>query len=132
MYCNGEVLPDSLALPVELVDPIADWASVYDALDRLWLDSGAYERWAATELGDLDSSANRAGLAVRARIDSVRRCYYCVFDSGSSDVSDEARRCPVCAAAMTPYVSSRIRQLVCETCSLVAAVRDPYARLEVE
>jgi hypothetical protein len=49
MRCHGEVAPESLPLPIELADPLADWSSVHDALDRLWLDSGAYEAWAASE-----------------------------------------------------------------------------------
>lgn len=126
MRCHGEVPPEALPLPANLADPVADWSSVHDALDRLWLDSGAYETWAAGELASLESPANRAGLALRARIDPVRRCYYWVFDAVSREVgpgggAEAARRCPQCAAPMTPYIGGRVAQVVCEACSLVAA-----------
>jgi len=121
MRCHGEVPPEALPLPTDLADPVANWSSVYDALDRLWLDSGADEAWAAGELANLDSPANRAGLALRARIDPVRRCYYWVFDATAGTEVEATRRCPSCAKPMTPYVGGRIPQVVCESCSLVAA-----------
>ena len=39
-------ITDTLGLPAAIVDALADWRDVYDALDRLWLDSGPYETWA--------------------------------------------------------------------------------------
>ncbi len=125
MRCHREVAPETLPLPADLADPIADWCGVYDAIDRLWLDSGAYEAWAASELANLESPVNRAGLALRARVDAVRRCYYWLFDgaagTGSTHATDTPRRCPACATPMTRYMGSRVPQVVCEVCSLVAA-----------
>ena len=133
LRCHGEVPPELLPLPAELADPVADWSSVYDALDRLWLDSGAYETWAARELASLASPANRAGLALRARIDPVRRCYYWVFDAMSGEVApgrsaEATRRCPKCAMLMTSYIGGRIPQVVCDTCSLVTAADSSASR----
>jgi len=125
MRCHGEVMPEALPLPTELADPVANWFRVYGALDQLWLDSGTYETWAAGELANLESSVNRAGLVLRARIDPVRRCYYWIFDAMSqeppSSNAQALRRCPKCDAPMTPYVGGRIPQVVCEGCSLVAS-----------
>jgi Zn-ribbon putative nucleic-acid-binding protein DUF2310 len=120
MRCHGEVAPESLPLPIELADPLADWSSVHDALDRLWLDSGAYEAWAASELASLESAVNRAGLALRARIDAVRRCYYWLVDALPESPLASPRRCPSCDGQMMPWADGRIAQLVCESCSLVA------------
>jgi hypothetical protein len=99
MHCHGEVLPETLALPLDLADPVADWCSLYDAIDRLWLASGAYESWAGAELANLDSGVNRAGLALRARIDLVRRCFYWLFDEGVAHdgPTTRARQCPICS-----------------------------------
>jgi hypothetical protein len=131
MRCHGEVLPEALRLPAGLTDPVADWVRVYGALDLLWLDSGAYETWAAGELANLESSANRAGLALRARIDPVRRCYYWIFDATSEESApsdaETTRRCPKCSARMTPYLGGRIPQVVCEACSLVASAAEGSA-----
>lgn len=126
MRCHGEVQPETLPLPEELVDPVAQWSAVYDALDRLWLDSGAYETWAAAELANIDSSVNRAGLELRAQIDPVRRCYYWLFADAphgnlAASSTDVAPHCPICSTRMTAYDGGRIAHLVCEACSLVTA-----------
>ena len=129
MRCNREVAPETLPLSPALVDSIVAWRSVYDALDRLWLDSGAYERWAAGQLADLQSEVNRRGLAVRAELDRVRRCYYWVFTSteGTDDRVDDApsqrvdSSCPRCRQTLTRFPNVAISQAVCDTCSLVVA-----------
>jgi len=61
MRCNLEVAPETLSLSPALVDSIAAWRGVYDALDRLWLDSGAYEQWAAGQLADLQTEMRESG-----------------------------------------------------------------------
>jgi predicted nucleic acid-binding Zn ribbon protein len=128
MQCNLEVSPESLSLPHELVDPIVAWRSVYDALDRLWLDSGSYEEWAAQELGTLRSDANRRGRALRDLLEPVRRCYYWLFteqnavhapSSSSAESRAGTQACPDCGGALTLYATSRIPQAFCDACSLV-------------
>ncbi len=42
LNCNLEVPPEKLDLATKLIDAVAFWRNVYDAIDRLWLDSGAY------------------------------------------------------------------------------------------
>ena len=131
MRCHAEVAPEALPLPTELADPVADWSQVYDALDRLWLDSGAYEAWAAGELANLESPVNRAGQMLRVRIDAVRRCYYWLFDPATMGGDGAMRRCPACAVPMMPYVGGRLPHIVCEACSLVAAAEgSPPAPLD--
>ena len=127
MQCNLEVSPERLALPHELVDPIIVWRSVYDALDRLWLDSGSYGEWAAHELGTLRSDANRRGRALRDLLEPVRRCYYWLFTeqnpvhapSASAESQAGSRPCPDCGGVLTINTASRIPQAFCDACSLV-------------
>src|SRR5437879_1250728 len=97
MRCNLEVSPEALPLPVDLVDPLADWARVHDSLDRLWLDSGPYEPWAFGELINPSSPSNKRGLAVRSAIDRVRRCYYWLKEIPRTDL----RTCPVCGCSLS-------------------------------
>jgi predicted nucleic acid-binding Zn ribbon protein len=129
LRCNLEVAPETLPLSPALVDSIVAWRGVYDALDRLWLDSGAYEQWAAGQLADLESEVNRRGLALRTELDGVRRCYYWVFTStdGTHDSVDDppsqrvASSCPRCRQMMTRFPNAATPQAVCDTCSLVMA-----------
>ena len=129
MRCNLEVAPETLSLSPALVDSIAAWRGVYDALDRLWLDSGTYERWAAGQLGDLQSDVNRRGLALRTELDRLRRCYYWVFTStddthvhlGESPSERLDANCPLCRQQLTPFPNTATSQAVCDNCSLVMA-----------
>ena len=79
--CNLEIEPASLPLPVQLVESIAAWRSSYDAIDRLWLESGEYEAWAKAQLSDITSPINVGGMRLRAQLDVVRRCYLWYFQA---------------------------------------------------
>ena len=120
MDCNLEVASETLALTEALVEAIAGWRDVYDALGYLWLDSGPYERWAQAQLADIDSAVNARGRDVQRLLDGLRRCYYWLF----RDESDPERRpfvdCPVCGEALRPYARGNVAQLICEEDSLVA------------
>ena len=118
LRCNLEVDPRSLPLTDRVVDDIAAWRDVYGAIDRLWLDSGPYEGWAADQLADLGSPINLAGRSVQARLQQLHPCYYWVFQR---DESSPPRRCPLCSAALTEGPSDVIPQWVCERCRLVGA-----------
>ena len=122
MRCHGKVAPERLVLPADLAEAVADWRAVYDAFDRLWLDSGAYEFWAARELATLTSPVNAAGLALRAALEERlgRRCYYWLFGDFPADQAGGIIRCVQCSEEMMPYMGSKVPQRVCERCSLVA------------
>ena len=122
MRCHGEVAPERLALPDDLAEAVADWRTVYDSFDRLWLDSGAYEFWAARELATLTTPVNVAGLALRAALEERlgRRCYYWLFGDFPADQAGGIIRCPQCAEEMLPYMGSKFPQRVCEACRFVA------------
>src|SRR5579872_827476 len=70
MVCNLEVPTDRLTFSRSLVEAIAHWHNVYDAIDRLWLDSGPYEQWARRELADIASAINRRGRLVQDSINA--------------------------------------------------------------
>ena len=97
MRCNLEVPPEALPLPIELVGPLADWAQVHDALDRLWLDSGPYEAWALEELINPSSPSNKRGFDIRSDIERVRRCYYWLKEIPRIG----SRACAVCGCGLT-------------------------------
>lgn len=117
--CNGEVPPETLALPAPLVEAIAGWRSVYDAIYRLWLDSGAYETWAKAQLADIASDVNVRGREVVAALDRIRRCYYWHFQDETEDRLRPITRCPACGKRMTAYDGGLFAQRICESCRLV-------------
>jgi hypothetical protein len=116
--CNLEVAPEALPLPEAMVDSVAHWGWVAGAIHTMELDSGPYEHWAETELMDLTSPINREGLEVRRQLDTVRRCYYLLFQplaEGGFRVPDE---CPGCGGPFMEYSGGRFTRLLCERCSL--------------
>lgn len=117
--CNGEVTPESLALPIDLVEPIVRWRSVVQSLYLLWLDSGAYEVWAETELRTITSAVNQEGIEVQAMLNSVRRCYFHYFQDQSIDDFVPIQYCPGCQQPLTAYLHGSYRQLICEQCSII-------------
>src|SRR3954453_14239909 len=58
LNCNGEIPPEMLDLNWGLIESVAYWRNVYDALDRLWLDSADYEEWAKAQLTDIAGRVN--------------------------------------------------------------------------
>src|SRR5256885_13543351 len=61
--CNLEIEPESLALEREMIQSIAYWRSLYAAINSLWLASGEYAEWAESQLADISSPVNVAGMA---------------------------------------------------------------------
>ncbi|HEU4583365.1 MAG TPA: DUF2310 family Zn-ribbon-containing protein [Polyangiaceae bacterium] len=120
MRCNRQIDPRLLGVAPELIEEVAAWRSLYDGIDRLWLDSGPYESWARAQLESWQSAINVRGYAVAQRINDTRRCYYWLFRDESMD-SAAQMRCPRCAHEYSEYGGSVIKQLVCERCSIVTA-----------
>jgi hypothetical protein len=117
--CNLEVPPERLGLGVELVEALAACQSLIGSLYLLWLDSGEYEEWAYRELVDPSSAANRRGLATRAALDPIRRCYYRYFQDETGDHGPLSDDCPLCGVRMTLYSHGIVPQLLCEQCGIV-------------
>ena len=122
MDCNLEVPPERLDLKSDLVEAVANWRQIHDALDHLWLDSGEYENWAWQQLLDISSSTNRRGRAVQQVLSAtIRRCYYWYPQDQSADDYTPITHCPACGQLMDDYTQGIFLQRVCETCSIVAA-----------
>ncbi len=117
--CNLEILPESLALSESLVEDIAEWAGLYEAIDTLWLDSGPYESWAKDQLSDIDSPVNQRGLDVRKKLEGIRPCYYWYFQDESADDFEAATICPSCRRPLTPYLQGIFPQLICQSCKII-------------
>jgi predicted nucleic acid-binding Zn ribbon protein len=120
MACNLERAPEALELDAMLVQGVAFWRSMYDAIYILWLESGEYEGWARAQLVDLSSPVNLRGRALRAELDPLVRCYYWLFEDSSADDYVPLAACPNCGQALTGC-RHQAGQLVCEPCSLVTA-----------
>jgi predicted nucleic acid-binding Zn ribbon protein len=93
--------------------------NIYDAIDRLWLDSGDYEAWAKAQLSDITSPVNISGMRLRAQLDAVRRCYVWYFQDQSDDGFTPITHCPQCGRVLTPYDCGIFAQLICEPCGLI-------------
>jgi hypothetical protein len=116
--CNREVPPEKISLPPELAEPLAFWGSFHDCFFRLWLDSREFEAWAAAELSDPASPVNRRGLALRERLEPVRRTYYWWFQDPGAESFRPLSECPRCSASL---LVRGLVGLVCEECSILVA-----------
>ena len=119
MACNLEVPPERLAFPEEVVDDLAYWKQLHDALVRLHLDSKEYESWAAARLADVQGRVNVLGRAVRLALEPFRRCYLQYFTDDTNERYFPPAVCPSCGRLSQDAEHGRLRQRVCEPCSLV-------------
>ena len=117
--CNLEIKPESLVLGNTLVDAIAYWVSMYDAIYRLWLTSGEYEGWAKDQLADIRSPVNKIGLDLRKELNEVLQCNYWYFQDQGVERFEAIKECPNCQGPLKEYTNSIFRQMICEQCSIV-------------
>ncbi len=120
--CNLEVPPERLGLPPQLAEAVAHWNWVADGINRLWLDSGAYEEWARSQLADLASPVNVEGRRLAGELNGVRRCYYWCFED--TETSAGLIDCPMCSRRLRTMSSGPFRQAFCDDCSLIAPAPD--------
>ena len=113
--CFGEVLPEWVHLPHELVQPIAQWRELHRALYALWLDSGEYESWAVSRLSDPSGSVHVRGRELTAQLSTLGTpCYYWWFRA-DSDIP--VAGCPICQAAVSPWPGRSVS--FCEICRVI-------------
>jgi hypothetical protein len=109
--CNGEVAPERISAEPAVVDVVAAWRDVYEALYSLWLDSREYEAFASTQLLAASSPINQRGLALAERLVTSGPVYYWWFSDGLLVGS-----CPRCNGP----VASEGRHKVCSRCHIIA------------
>ena len=98
IQCKGEIPPQWLELKASLVEAIASWRDTHDSLYWLWLESGAYEQWAKSELLNAKGAMNQDGLQIRCDLHSILQCEYWWFTDSDDP---EPTNCPVCTSALS-------------------------------
>ena len=119
--CNLEVAPESLSISESLVEEVANWSSLRGAFEMLWLDSGAYEDWAKDQLMDIGSPVNQQGIALRRKLEAIRRCYYWYFQDETDESFEPLTLCPACSQPLSKYSDGIFPQLICQSCALIMA-----------
>jgi predicted nucleic acid-binding Zn ribbon protein len=121
--CNQEVPPEYIGLSAQLAQAVANWNQIASATDRLWLDSGAYESWAQSQLSDLASPVNVEGRRLAGELDGNRRCYYwCFVDS---ETAAGLVSCPRCHRVLRTMSAGPFKQAFCDECSLIGPAAEP-------
>lgn len=115
LRCNAEVPPESVPVPVDLVDEIACWRDVHDALFMLWMDCGEYEAWAKGQLKAPQNAVHNRGLALIAKLNAVRPTYYWWFTDQVMQPEPPLPACPRCGSALEREGPVR----VCTLCRIV-------------
>ncbi len=91
--CRKEIEPARLDLDAELIDKIANWLSAFDALYKLWLDSGEYEVWAKEKLLDKKGQVNQDGMFLARKLsEKYPTSYWWFWDTDDG----EPEFCPNC------------------------------------
>lgn len=113
--CFGEVPPDWINLPHDLVYPIAQWRDLFRSLYLLWADRGEYQSWAAARLSDPSGSVNLCGRELAAKISTLCvRCFYWWF---LAEMEREVSECPICKGLVAPWPGQRVR--FCNACKVI-------------
>ena len=114
LSCNGYILPEKIKIDVEATAKLQQWRGVHDSIDRLWLDSGAYELWAISELSNPNSDVNKQGFEVQKIMQKYGKTYYWWFQDIGSNINP-LTDCPKC----TQLLEKKDDKLICEKCLLV-------------
>jgi len=113
LFCNDFISPKKIEIDVDTTAKLQQWRAIYDSIDRLWLESGAYEKWAIKELSNPKSSLHKQGFEVQAMMQNYGKCYYWWFQDISKD--KPLNDCPKCSQKL----EEKDNKLVCEECLLV-------------
>jgi predicted nucleic acid-binding Zn ribbon protein len=124
--CNLEINPEFLGTNERLVEAIACWRDVHNAIEELWLDSREYEAWAKQQLTDIDSPVNRRGLELRKELEVIRPFYYHYFQDESAEGFQPTIRCPKCHKAFILYRGGIFLQFICESCRIITVGERPW------
>jgi len=113
LACNNFISPEGIDIDVTTTAKLQQWRAIYDSIDRLWLESGAYETWAVQELSNPKSSLHKQGFEVQTMMQNYGKCYYWWFQDISKD--EPLKNCPKCHKELEKNRTN----LVCEKCLLV-------------
>ena len=112
--CRKEIDPERLGLILLEVEELARCFGVYEALYRLWLDSGEYETYAKEKLLDPRGEVNVEAMRVAREYNIRWPTYYWMF----RDVDDgEPTLCPSCGQPLDLRVKWGWRN--CDACRVL-------------
>ena len=118
LACNGEVRPESVPVPLDIVDDVASWRDLHDSLYNLWLDSGEFEAWARDQLTSSASPVHGRALALIAKLTPHRSTYDWWFtDDRAKAGQPPLPACPRCRGELTAHARTRI----CTLCHIVVS-----------
>jgi len=127
-HCFGPVPLYTLPATGEAGDfnDVLSWQSTYQAMDWLFIGSGAGEHYGHRQMSDSRSALSREGRELAKTIEKKTRrpvYYYLMKHFGSSDTRERRRRCPSCKrtwALAAPL--HRIFDFRCHRCRLLSNV----------
>ena len=105
---------------------LLNWQSTYQAMDWLFIGSGAGEHYSHRQMSNYRSPLSQEGREVAATLEAKTRrpvYYYLMKHFGSSDARERRRKCPSCKkswALTTPL--HRIFDFRCDPCRLLSNV----------
>ncbi|MBI2923646.1 MAG: DUF2310 family Zn-ribbon-containing protein [Planctomycetes bacterium] len=112
--CRGEIEVQKLGVTWREAQAIASWRQLYSSIKWLWLQSGAYENWASSELASRTSAVNRMGLDLRRMLGHRRLTYLYWFHDNEGDPDSEMKACPLCGGRFRPLG----RFIACARCRI--------------
>ena len=105
---------------------IRSWQHTYQAMDLLWIGSGAGERFAHDQLSRCDSELSTDGRELARQLEKKVRVpvyYYLYKHLGRSDRAERKRACPSCGKAwLRKEPLHRIFDFQCRRCRLLSNV----------
>ena len=113
--CFCEVDPQKIGLPVDLVQPIAQWRELHHSLWTLWLDSGPYEEWATERLCDPHGAVNTRGADLCRELSRV--CLPTLHWWFVPDPDLPRTECPLCHGSLDEWPTRPVFE--CHTCGIL-------------
>lgn len=115
--CDLEVDPAALGLAPELVDEVATWRDLHDALYLLWLDAQEFGDWAFSQLKDPRNAVHERGLKLIAQLAPHQPTYYWWFTDQLFSQEPPLPACPRCKSELEPAGKHRL----CTLCRVLVS-----------
>lgn len=117
LACKYEIDAEHLGIDPALVEDIAHWFRVNQALNALWLNSGEYETYAVEKLTDKNSQVNIEGMSLAKQLSEYYPTYYWWFHDRSDESNNDPTHCPNCDQALDQTVVHGTGK--CDACRIV-------------